>query len=153
MRRYFVLTAGVLFLSFQLIQAQTIGDLNRVDSVRVYENSQQLLFPWSGGVNFAQFSEIDLNLDGIQDLFVFDRSGSKITTYINLGTANQVDYILAPQYVYCFPRLHDWVLLRDYNCDGKADIFTYTIAGFGIYKNTSSMAGGVSFQLDRKSVV
>ncbi|HTL80840.1 MAG TPA: T9SS type A sorting domain-containing protein [Bacteroidia bacterium] len=147
MRKILFLVAGALFSGLFPMKAQSLQGFVRVDSVRVYENSNQLLFPWSGGINFAQFSEIDLNLDGIKDLFVFDRSGNRITTYLNLGTANQTDYVLAPQYVHCFPRLHDWAILRDYNCDGKADIFTYTIAGFGIYKNTTTIAGGVSFQL------
>lgn len=94
-----------------------------------------------------QYSQIDLNQDGTKDLFVFDRSGNKITTYINTGVTNQVSYVLAPQYVYDFPIMHDWVLLRDYNCDGKEDIFTCSVAGFSIYKNISSMANGIQFQL------
>ena len=93
------------------------------------------------------YSEIDLNQDGTMDLFVFDRSGDKITTYINIGTPNQVAYVLAPQYVYSFPLLHDWALLRDYNCDGKNDIFTCTVAGFSVYENTSTMAAGLQFQM------
>lgn len=99
-----------------------------------------------------QYSEIDLDQDGIKDLFVFDRSGNKITTYINLGTANQVDYVLAPEYVYQFPVLHDWALLRDYNCDGKEDIFTCSVAGFAVYENTSTMANGIQFQLQTNLV-
>jgi hypothetical protein len=93
------------------------------------------------------FSEIDLDQDGTMDLFVFDRAGNKITTYLNYGTPNQPDYHVAPQYVSRFPALHDWAILRDYNCDGKMDIFTYSIVGFSIYKNVSSIANGLQFQL------
>src|ERR1044071_1251471 len=75
----------------------------RYDSVPVMVNSQTLAFPWAGGINFAQFSEIDLDQDGTMDLFVFDRTGNKITTYINNGTPNQVDYSIAPQYITRFP--------------------------------------------------
>ena len=121
----------------------------RYDSIPVFINTQQLQFPWAGGMNFCQYSDIDLNLDGKKDLFIFDRSGNKITTYLNNGTPNQVDYVLAPQYAKQFPILHDWVLMRDYNCDGKADIFTSSgtiIPGITVWKNISTSAG-LQFQL------
>jgi hypothetical protein len=122
----------------------------RYDSVPVTVNSQTLAFPWAGGINYAQFSEIDLDQDGTMDLFVFDRTGNKITTYINNGTPNQVDYSIAPQYITRFPLLHDWAILRDYNCDGKMDIFTaYTGAspGISIWENISTVPNGLQFQL------
>ncbi|HET6992395.1 MAG TPA: VCBS repeat-containing protein, partial [Bacteroidia bacterium] len=87
---------------------------------------------------------------------VFDRTGNKITTYINNGTANQVDYKLAPQYVTRFPLLHDWAILRDYNCDGKMDIFTaYTGAspGISVWENVSTIATGLQFQLVANPIV
>ncbi|HET6991518.1 MAG TPA: FG-GAP-like repeat-containing protein, partial [Bacteroidia bacterium] len=147
MRHIYSLVGGLLFLTVSGLQSQTTMGFTRVDSVPVFINSNQLLFPWAGGLNFCQFSDIDLNQDGIMDLFVFDRSGNKIQTYINNGTPNQVDYVLAPQYVSKFPLMHDWALLRDYNCDGKMDIFTYSIAGFSVYKNISTIATGLQFQL------
>lgn len=147
MRRIQSIIGCLLLLSVGILHAQTTVGFSRVDSVRVYSNNRPLLFPWAGGMNFCQFSDIDLNQDGILDLFVFDRSGNKITTYINHGTANQVDYSLAPEYVSKFPLMHDWALLRDYNCDGMMDIFTCTIAGFMIYKNTSTLSSGLQFQL------
>jgi hypothetical protein len=146
MRFFTLFSLGLIAFPF-IAPAQTATGFARVDSVQVYFNSQPLLFPWAGGLNFCQLSEIDLDMDGRQDLFIFDRSGNKITTYLNNGTANQVDYVLAPEYVHRFPAMHDWALLRDYNCDGKADIFTYSSAGFSIYKNTSTIAMGLQFQL------
>jgi Secretion system C-terminal sorting domain/FG-GAP-like repeat len=145
MRRFIFL---FVFL-FALTSLRAQINFLRYDSIEVYANSQQLAFPWAGGINFAQFSEIDFDQDGIQDLFVFDRTGNKITTYLNLGTANQVDYVLAPQYVAQFPLLHDWVLLRDYNCDGKMDIFTSFGSlnpGIAVWKNTST-GPNLQFQL------
>ncbi|MCU0432606.1 MAG: T9SS type A sorting domain-containing protein [Bacteroidia bacterium] len=120
---------------------------NRVDTIQVVANNQLMPFAWAGGMNFCQFSEIDLDQDGTMDLFSFDRTGNKILTWVNNGTANQSDYSLAPEYVQRFPLLHDWVLLRDYNCDGKMDIFTYSVAGFSLYKNTSTLAAGLQFQM------
>ena len=82
-----------------------------------------LQFPWTGGMNSCQFSTIDLNADGIKDLFVFDKIGDRILTFINIGTANAVSYTFAPEYAVRFPALHSWVQLIDYNNDGKRRYF------------------------------
>jgi hypothetical protein len=130
-----------------------LSGFTRNDNVTVTAASVVQPLAWAGGMNFLQYSEIDLDMDGTKDLFVFDRSGGKITTYINTGTANQVSYVLAPQYVYQFPLLHDWALLRDYNCDGKEDIFTCTVAGFAVYRNVSTTSSGLQFQLEEALVL
>ncbi len=146
-----LLTVFTAAFALQLLplefRAQSTTTFVRTDTVPVVANSQQLPMAWAGGLNFVQLSEIDLDMDGTQDLFVFDRTGNKVTTYLNNGTPGQVDYELAPQYVSKFPPMHDWVLLRDYNCDGKADIFTYSVAGFAVYKNISTTQSGLQFQL------
>ncbi|NOX46076.1 MAG: T9SS type A sorting domain-containing protein [Chlorobi bacterium] len=103
------------------------------------ETKKTFAFPWAGGMNSCQFNEIDLDLDGTKDLMVFDRNGNRIMTFLNGGTAGQVDYTYAPEYAQKFPGLFDWVILADYNMDGKNDIFTYSPgwAGMKVYKNTS----------------
>lgn len=123
-------------------------NFERNDSIIVLAtNGDTLKNPWAGGFNSVQFSEIDLNLDGIMDLFVFDRTGNRVSTYINAGIPNQVTYQYDPFYVQYFPNdLKSWVLLRDYNCDGKIDLFTYSSGAMAAYKNTSTTA--LSFVLD-----
>ena len=116
-------------------------DYSRNDSIPVKINHNFIKNAWAGGHNFCQFSEIDLNRDNIKDLFVFDRSGNKITTYINNGTKGSIDYTYAPEFIKEFPVLKEWVLLRDYNCDGKEDIFTHTNSGIKVYRNDSDMDG------------
>ncbi|OYU94676.1 MAG: hypothetical protein CFE21_15475 [Bacteroidetes bacterium B1(2017)] len=79
-----------------------------------------LKYPFIGGLNAPQFNKIDLDGDGVKDLFVFDRVGSKAMTYLfKNGT-----YVYAPFYESMFPPLYKWVLMYDYNKDGKEDIFT-----------------------------
>jgi len=85
-----------------------------------------MLLAWCGGLNNPQFSNVDLNNDGIKDLFVFDRTGNRILTFLGHGTPNTVDFTYAPEYEADFPPLVDWALLTDFNCDGVADIFTYS---------------------------
>jgi len=122
----------------------------RTDTIPVKQNGVWLKNPWVGGHNYCQFSEIDMNFDGIKDLFVLDRSGHRITTYINKGTPNTVDYIDSTvKYAPKFPHIEDWALLRDYNCDGKADIFAYNHnGGIKVWKNTST-AGNLQFTLEK----
>ena len=61
----------LLHLIFNTISFSQIN-FTRDTTVSVFENSTQLKQAWNGGVNSAQFSEIDLNLDGTNDLIIFD---------------------------------------------------------------------------------
>ena len=129
---YFILSVNVLF--GQITFNQT--------NIPVIKNGVELTNPWTGGLNFCQFSEIDLNLDGEKDLFIFDRSGrngtsngNKIIPFIFDVTANK--YIYAPDYIDLFPTLKDWALLVDYNLDGKMDIFTSDNSAIDVYTNNS----------------
>lgn len=128
-----------------LVQLASFAQFLERKNITVYENGDSLINPWTGGMNACQFSDIDLNLDGIQDLFVFDRSGNRVLTYINQGISDSSSYLYAPEYIACFPKFDSWVLLVDYNCDGKKDIFCYSLAGASIYKNTSTTS--LSFSL------
>jgi len=103
------------------------------------EAKQDFKFPWVGGINASQFGEIDLNLDGIKDLVVFERHGSRIMTFLNGGQPGAIDYSYAPEYIEVFPEMHDWAIFKDYNNDSLVDIFTYSFEypGIVVYKNTS----------------
>lgn len=132
------------------IIAQSSIQYFRNDTIPVTRLGDTLPNPWAGGLNFCQFSSIDLNLDGKDDLFIFDRSGDRMSTYINEGSTGQIKYKHAPQYLSAFPNLSGWAILRDYNCDGKADIFTFgagPMGGIDVYENTSSITNGLQFQL------
>ncbi len=120
----------------------------RFDNLTVInESGDTIKNPFAGGFNAPQFSEIDLNFDGVKDLFVFDRDGEIIKTFINGGAANKVDYTYSNDYWNRFPELQNFALLRDYDCDGKEDIFTGTSAGMKVYRNTSNSFDGIQFEL------
>jgi hypothetical protein len=89
---------------------------------------------WAGGINSAQISTMDLNNDQLDDVVIFDKSGNKILTFINT-----IDhYVYDSQYESYFPTIENWMLLRDYNNDGKKDIFHSVSGGIGVWKNTST---------------
>jgi len=57
------------------------------DSIQVKIGAATLANPWAGGLNFVQASNIDMDMDGIKDLFMFDRTGNKVRTFINNGNS------------------------------------------------------------------
>jgi len=113
-----------------------------VNQIPVEASGSNLELAWAGGLNSAQFGTIDLNDDDQPDLCIFDRTTNKINTFINTGT----DYQYAPQYEYYFPaNLNGWVVLADYDCDGRKDLFTNTTFGLKVYRNMSD--DHLSFEL------
>lgn len=91
-----------------------------------------LPMPWAGGINAAQFNKMDLNEDGVEDLVLYDRMANKVISFL----VENNEYHYAPEYETMFPEeLTNWLLLRDYNCDGKKDIFTGDILGIRVYTN------------------
>jgi len=137
MKKFIIAILGVLYC-FSLLVAQSVLPFKNSNEIKIYNNKQlQMKAPFVGGFSAPQFSDVDLNNDGIKDLFVFDRQGKKISTFINSGTVGEADYAYAPEYETLFPaRLEHWVLLLDYNNDGLEEIFTYGVpGGIKLYKS------------------
>ncbi|RMG60330.1 MAG: VCBS repeat-containing protein, partial [Bacteroidetes bacterium] len=84
--------------------------------------TRTLSFPYAGGLNQPQFSAIHLDEDAQTDLLVFDRAGRQVLTFLGDSTA-PLGYRHAPGYQQDFPLIRDWVLARDYDCDGYEDLF------------------------------
>jgi len=97
-----------------------------------HRDGTDLLMPWAGGLNAAHYNTMDLNHDGKDDLVLYDRTADKVIAFLQEN--NQYTY--APDYESFFPEeVTNWVLLRDFNCDGKKDIFTGDILGIKVYLN------------------
>ncbi|MFN2430516.1 MAG: T9SS type A sorting domain-containing protein [Cryomorphaceae bacterium] len=115
-----------------------------------YADGTALINPWTGGINSAQISTFDADQDGQQDdIFVFDRSGNRILVFLGEMQDGARVYHYDPVRSQQFPSLIKWALLRDFNCDGKKDIFTYSTEGGGIsvYENTTTAGGELNFEL------
>ena len=137
---------ALLLLGFS-VSAISQFSFTRLYDIQVTKDALVQKFPWTGGMNFCQFSNIDLNYDGVEDLFIFDRSGDKVLTFLQNGSSGVMDFEYAPQYEEAFPGMSDWAMLADYNCDGNADIFTWTAGGCMVYKNTGN-SSALSFELE-----
>ncbi|MCI5057347.1 MAG: T9SS type A sorting domain-containing protein [Flavobacteriales bacterium] len=144
--RYFIFFLSFIFVFNSGSKAQFNYDWH--DNVVVLDNLGDTLdLPWAGGFNAPQFSNIDLNRDGVNDLFVFDRDHNVIKTFIKTGGPGDISYEYAPEYRDSFPTLSNFVLLADYNCDGEKDIFTFKQGGAGVYRNDYLANGQLSFTL------
>lgn len=109
------------------------------NTLKVIQNGQTLTNAFAGGLNAPQFSKCHLDNDNIEDLVVFDRTNSKITTFLaRKDNAGKDFWQYAPEFESVFPSIQHWMLLVDYDSDGKKDIFTYTPAGIKVYRNIST---------------
>ncbi len=138
-RIYIVLLAVILLTCSQKAFAQlsAIHDYTRIDTVLlINEINDTLLYPFAGGLNNCQFMNIDINLDGTDDLLVFDRHGYRLLPFIVTPTIPG-KLTFAPGYAALFPPIEQWMQAVDYNNDGKKDIFTYTTGGIKVYRNDS----------------
>lgn len=140
-----ILTAFLLLFITQFNWGQVNGHYYFIQDsdILVKNGTDTLQLAWSGGYNSSQISKIDLNNDGTEDLFVFDRTGNSIIPLV--WNTSKEEYEFAPEYINKFPQLFYWGILRDYNCDGKKDIFSYVNGGVGVWKNTSNN-GELSFE-------
>jgi hypothetical protein len=126
----------VFFLHISWVSGQTFR-FQRDASVPALLGSDTLTNAWAGGLNAAQYSTVQLNNDAIDDLVVYDRTTNKVSTFVAEKTGNSFRWKHAPVYETQFPSITNWMLLVDYNFDGKKDIFTYTTFGVKVYRNAS----------------
>ncbi len=153
MRILLLLIVGGLL---ELLSARPAGAqvpvFSRQPHVPVQHGSRLLTSPLAGGLQSPQFSAADLNGDGLDDLFVFDRTDGTVLTFLNTGATMAFPYVHAPQYEQGFPPLRHWALLRDYDGDGRPDLLTAHVAGgflgASLYRNVSE-GDSLAFQLVR----
>lgn len=112
------------------------------NTVPVTIQGKKLLNPWVGGLNNAQFSKMHLNDDGVEDLVVFERSSHSINTFLAVPQATGFQWKHAPEYETRFPAdmLH-WMLLVDFDQDGRKDLFTSTNGGIRVFRNVATSNG------------
>ena len=98
--------------------------------------------PWVGGLTAPQWSAFDADLDGDDDLFAFDPHRTRVLMFERIPGE---DLTLRKDWTEGWPDMVDWCLLRDYNCDGKPDIFTSHQNGIRVFTNTTQSGEGPSF--------
>ena len=119
---------GTRPFSFQYDQRPTVSVEGRA-----------LLNPWAGGLNATQYSTMRLNADTRDDLVVFDRTTEKVSTFVAIDnpSGTGIAWQYAPEYEAYFPAVDSWMLLVDYDGDGRPDLFTSGLSGIRLFRNES----------------
>lgn len=129
-------------LSFTASAATAQYVVEATNSVPVLREGGSTFFtPWTGGANAVQLSKIDADFDGQDDdIFLFDRAGNRTTVLIGENASGTMTYSYNADFRSSFPNMRNFALLRDYDCDGKKDIFTYSSSGgaLAIYRNVGT---------------
>jgi hypothetical protein len=116
-------------------------ELNAQEIFRLDQNPQVTLAnailpsPFTGGINSAQVETIDLANDGTEEWVTWDINSRQLLVFTKEGET----FIHQPELSYYFPSdISGFLVLVDFDGDGKKDLFTSTALGIKAYKNTSS---------------
>lgn len=128
---------GAFFQSYGQVELTQYG---RYDSILVTKQGDTLQFPWAGGLNNPNISNIDLNLDQLEDLIVFDKDHQSVRTFLAVrDTVGGTSWVHTPSYESRFPKMWNWALSVDYNNDQKGDLFTAAANGdIRMFKNIAT---------------
>ncbi len=131
-----------------LYSQQTTLALQRNAGIQVFnEDSLLLPYPWTGGFNFCQIGTCDVNNDNQKDLVIFDRSGDRVTLLQFNGTPGNPSWIQNIEAEPNFPDVQHFMLMKDFNCDGREDIFAFFNSGIRVFKNEGFNGTGPQFSL------
>lgn len=137
---------ALIFCVFPLILLGQF-QFNFKQSIPVNIDGQLLKSPWAGGLNTPQFSTLDYDYDGDEDLLVFDRSADQIRLF-KLSMQNGLPHYEVDLRAHLFfpPNLHYRVSTYDYDQDGRKDLFCYAIGGIQAFRNVGNAAQGLQWQ-------
>ena len=129
----------ILFVVVSIPLTLSSQNFDEID-VPFFADGQSIKNPLIGGLLAPQFSKLDLDDDGFEDLMVFDRNGSVLLPFLNDGTIGEANYTYSPQYKSSFPVVRGFVQFHDFNADGRKDLFTVSSAASAIevWRNVST---------------
>ena len=114
---------------------------------RVTQAGEELKLAWFGGLNTPQTQAADLDGDGNDDLYFFDKTGAVNLALRGGGNGN---YAVAPDLVSHFPDdTQGWTMLRDFDQNGVPDMFRYSrdIDGIEVLRGSRRADGLLEFAL------
>ncbi|UZD21002.1 T9SS type A sorting domain-containing protein [Algoriphagus halophytocola] len=132
MRLFWIFT--FLLINFQL-KAQETFRMDQPPAANV--DGVKLSSPFAGGINSAQIQTIDLTGDQVEEWVVWDINARQLLVFKKEGDS----FIHLPELSYFFPTdISGFLVLADFDGDGKKDLFTSTALGIKAYRNTSNGA-------------
>jgi hypothetical protein len=115
--------------------------------IPVVSEGQNLSKAWAGGFNTPQFSTLDYDYDGDEDLLVFDRSADQIRVFKQETTTAGPIYEIDLRAHLFFPsNLYYRMTTYDYDSDGKKDLFCYAVGGIKAFRNVGNATTGLQWE-------
>ncbi|WP_245812649.1 T9SS type A sorting domain-containing protein [Belliella buryatensis] len=102
--------------------------------VNLIKDGAALPLTFSGGLNAGQIQSMDVNGDGDEELVIWDINVRQVSVF------KEEDGVFThlPQLSYYFPSdVSGFLVLADYDGDGKKDLFTSSPFGIRAYRNVS----------------
>lgn len=121
---------SILFLITFWANAQQTFTFDQ--STKVSLQGNEIEIPFAVGINAAQFQELDTNGDGNEELIVWDINSRRVLVFQTDGD----DFEYLPEMSYYFPNdISGFLVLADFNGNGKKDLFTSSPFGIRAYRN------------------
>lgn len=112
--------------------AQTVFEIDQSKTIKV--NGQSVSNGFSQGINSAQIQTMDLTGDGKEEWVIWDINSRQLQVFEKNGE----NFTIRPELPYFFPSdISGFLVLADFDRDGKKDLFTSTALGIKAYRNTS----------------
>jgi hypothetical protein len=129
--KYFTALVSLLFF-IEISRAQDLYRYGKDMDVTIGET--QLSMPFAGGINSAQVQTMDVNGDGKAELVIWDINAGIVSVF----QEKDEGYTFLPEMAYYFPAdIIGFMVLADYDGDGKKDLFTGSPFGIKAYKNAT----------------
>ncbi|GAB4376079.1 MAG: hypothetical protein Kow0075_02900 [Salibacteraceae bacterium] len=135
----FLLPLSVLCISVGALAQVNIG-YEYDNTTKVYHGTDELIHAWAGGLNTPQFGSLSLDtgLATAEAVVAYERDGGFIKVFAYDPISGAYRWIEDGRKY--FPKLkpNAFMILEDYNQDGKKDLFTLSdeLRYIALYKNT-----------------
>ncbi|MEX2511702.1 MAG: T9SS type A sorting domain-containing protein [Cyclobacteriaceae bacterium] len=95
---------------------------------------EKLSMPFAGGLNAAQIQKMDVTGNGLEELVIWDINAGSLKIF----QQGDDEFLHLPDATFHFPNdISGFLILEDYDGDGKKDLFTGSPFGIKAYKNIS----------------
>ncbi|MDO9552076.1 T9SS type A sorting domain-containing protein [Rhodonellum sp.] len=132
--KHFLVLIFLILTTFAF--SQTAFELDQ--QVKVTVAGKSLLMPFAGGINASQFQEMDVDNDGVEELIAWDINTRRVSVFKIVE--DEITFL--PEMSYYFPSdVNGFLVLADFDGDGKKDLFTSSTLGIKAYRNSTPTNG------------
>jgi hypothetical protein len=122
-----------MFLSFLSLGQQ---NFTFDQSISISGPEGMVNVPFSPGINAAQINEMDTNGDGVEEMVIWDINSRRILVF---AVDEDGGWNYLPEMGFYFPSdVNGFLVLVDFDSDGRKDLFTSSPFGIKAYRNVSS---------------